>query len=94
MAYARDGYAQEIGRGVRRANKHRQHEAEQAGTATYAKVTHWTPGQLRHTKATELRKMKNLEAARAILGHSSCVVTQIYAEMNEEPAIELARTMG
>ena len=53
-AYARDGYAQEIGRGVRRANKHRQQEAEKAGTATYEKVMHWTPGQLRHTKATRV----------------------------------------
>jgi integrase len=57
-------------------------------------IEHWVPGQLRHTKATELRQMRNLEAARAILGHSSSTVTQIYAEMNEEPALEIARKLG
>jgi len=35
-----------------------------------------------------------LEAARAILGHTSTTVTEIYAELNEQPAIEVARQLG
>lgn len=92
-AFARGGYRQVIRRTVERINEQRAKEAEEAGVE-FAAVPHWTPNQLRHTKATELRKMKNLEAARAILGHGSTAVTTIYAELNEEPAIEVAREFG
>jgi integrase len=54
----------------------------------------WAPNQLRHLKATEIREMKNLEIARAVLGHGSQTTTLIYAELNEEPAKEFARKMG
>lgn len=57
-------------------------------------LPHWTPNQLRHLKATELRKMRNLEVARVVLGHTSATVTQIYAELNEEPAIQAAKEFG
>ncbi|MBM4094986.1 MAG: site-specific integrase, partial [Planctomycetes bacterium] len=92
-AYARGGYRQVIRRAVIRVNRQRRKEAEMTGE-TATQLPHWTPNQLRHLKATELRKMRNLEAARAILGHSSTTVTQIYAEMNEGPAIEVARASG
>lgn len=90
--FARGGYRQVIRRAVQRINAQRVKDAP-AG-ADVELLPHWVPGQLRHTAATTLRQMKNLEAARAILGHTSSTTTAIYAELNEEPAIELARKLG
>ena len=100
--YARGGYRQVIRRAVERINARRVPAAgEQKGSpnlgeanAEVVLLPHWAPNQLRHAKATELRRMHNLEAARAILGHSSSATTQIYAELNEEPAIDIARKLG
>jgi len=62
--------------------------AEKAG------VQHWAPNQLRHTRATEIRKMFGLEAAQVILGHASADITQTYAERNESLAAEVALKTG
>lgn len=32
-------------------------------------IPHWSPGQLRHGKATEVRKTHGIEAAQVVLGH-------------------------
>ncbi|NQT19264.1 MAG: tyrosine-type recombinase/integrase, partial [Planctomycetes bacterium] len=45
-------------------------------------VPHWTTHQLRHSFATRIRKQYGLETARAMLGHRSIVVTEIYAELD------------
>lgn len=50
--------------------------------------THWHPHQLRHNCATRIRKHRGIDAARAVLGHSSIIQTAEYAELD----IELART--
>ena len=39
----------------------------------------WTPHQLRHGRATQVRNTFGLEAAQAVLGHASIDATQIYA---------------
>lgn len=39
----------------------------------------WTPHQLRHGRATQVRNAFGLEAAQAVLGHASIDATQIYA---------------
>ncbi len=54
----------------------------------------WTPNQLRHTFATEVRKEHGLEAAQVLLGHSKADVTQIYAEKNEALAVAIAAKRG
>lgn len=59
-----------------------------------AKLQHWSPNQLRHTAATIIRKQFGLEAAQVILGHSELSVTQVYAEADQEKAIEIARKIG
>lgn len=59
-----------------------------------AKVSPWAPNQLRHTKATELRKLFGVDAASTILGHSNLETTQVYAEMNREKAMEIMRKIG
>ncbi|QEL19092.1 tyrosine-type recombinase/integrase [Limnoglobus roseus] len=51
-----------------------QAAAEKAG------VPHWHPNQLRHWAATETRRLLSLDAARALLGHSSPTTTLVYAE--------------
>lgn len=38
----------------------------------------WHPNQLRHIAGTLIRKQFNLEAARAVLGHHSAAVTEVY----------------
>ncbi|WP_200761185.1 tyrosine-type recombinase/integrase [Poriferisphaera corsica] len=54
----------------------------------------WNLNQLRHSRATELNKHYNMEAAQVSLGHSSLNTAQIYAEKNLELAVEIARDMG
>lgn len=54
----------------------------------------WSPNQLRHTRATEIRKTHGLEAASVILGHSGLAITQTYAEQDRAKAIALVETHG
>ena len=59
-----------------------------------AGVEVWTPNQLRHTGATEIRKKYGLEAAQVICGHERADVTQVYAERDRELAERVAREVG
>lgn len=54
----------------------------------------WSPNQLRHAAATQIRKLYGLEAAQVILGHSSANVTQIYAEVDRDKAMNVALAIG
>jgi integrase len=54
----------------------------------------WSPNQLRHATATEVRKQFGLEAAQIILGHSAADVTQVYAERDLAKGLEVARQIG
>lgn len=54
----------------------------------------WTPNQLRHTAATEIRKLYGLEAAQVICGHAQADVTQVYAERDLRLAIRVAGEVG
>jgi integrase len=54
----------------------------------------WSPNQLRHTAATEIRSKFGLEAAQVTLGHSNANVTQIYAERDLSKAAEIMRQVG
>ena len=44
---------------------------------------------LRHAKATQIRREAGLDAARAVLGHRTPVVTDVYAELDETKAAEI-----
>jgi len=59
-----------------------------------AKIESWSPNQLRHTAATDIRKRFGLEASRVILGHSSADTTLVYAERDYEAAKAVIRQMG
>ena len=54
----------------------------------------WSPNQLRHAAATEIRREFGLEAAQVILGHSQANVTQVYAERDIAKGLEVARLIG
>jgi site-specific recombinase XerC len=54
----------------------------------------WSPNQLRHSAATEIRSRFGLEAAQVILGHSRADVTQVYAERDLAKAKTVVREVG
>lgn len=54
----------------------------------------WSPGQLRHNFATEVRRDYGLESAQVLLGHSKCDITQVYAERDQRRAVEVALKIG
>jgi len=75
-SYNANSYRQAIIRAVARANSVRK-EADPAAP----EIPDWHPHQLRHSAATMLRREFGLDVARAVLGHSSPVVTEVYAEL-------------
>lgn len=60
-----------------------------------AKVPVWSPGQLRHTRATDIRHaFGSIEAAKAVLGHTDTRITEIYAERDLKLAADVMRKIG
>jgi integrase len=58
------------------------------------KLQVWSPNQLRHSAATEIRRKFGLDAAGVILGHTDIGVTQVYAEQDRHKAIDIAAKIG
>lgn len=54
----------------------------------------WHPHQLRHTAATNIRKEYGLDAARAVLGHRTPVITEVYAELDQSKAVKVIGEIG
>lgn len=95
-----DAYARAIEGAQKRYNEGRL--VREAGARTDKKklkytsekrkpMEHWTPLQIRHTVATQIRQTHGLEGAQAVLGHSSLDATQIYAEKRDDLARSVAR---
>lgn len=59
-----------------------------------AGVPHWTPNQLRHLRATEIRSQYSSDHARVVLGHALAGITGRYAEPDLEKAAKVAREIG
>lgn len=57
-------------------------------------LPHWTPNQLRHTRATEVRRVHGIDAAGALLGHTKLETTQVYAERQLSLATSIALASG
>ena len=83
--YDVDSYRRAIKYAIRKANKTR-------GAAE--KIPEWYPLQLRHSRATEIRRQFGLEAAQVMLGHKRADVTEVYAERNLEQAVSIAKQIG
>jgi integrase len=60
----------------------------------WRKANRWSPNQLRHRAATEIRRLYGLEAAQVTLGHAYADVTQIYAERDHTLAANIMREVG
>ena len=69
-------------------------KAQQAALTAWRKAHRWHPHQLRHNAATELRKEFGIEAARIILGHRSAAITEVYAEQDQQKAVEAMVRVG
>lgn len=54
----------------------------------------WSPRQLRHTRATMIRQLYGLEAAKAVLGHADTKITEIYAERDLGLAVKIMQEIG
>lgn len=90
--------------GSNRSRKPRRAPTKEFTAGTYARsirnvceresITPWSPNQLRHTAATEIRKEHGLETSQIVLGHSSADVTQIYAERDMERGADWALKHG
>lgn len=59
-----------------------------------AGVAKWSPNQLRHRAADEARNEMGLDAAQARLGHANAKITEVYAKISLEKAMEIAKKMG
>jgi integrase len=60
----------------------------------WRKLHRWHPHRLRHSAATRLRKEYGLDVARAVLGHQSAEITEVYAEMDTTKAIQVMGEVG
>jgi integrase len=99
--YNVQSYGRAITRGIELANRARAGEccrtkapADWCDGCRAKAIPHWHPHQLRHTKATEIRRAAGLDAARAVLGHRSPAVTEVYAELDMLKAAEVMAKIG
>lgn len=57
-------------------------------------IPFWTPNQVRHAAATEIRRRFGIEAAQDFLGHEHMQTSEIYAERSHERSRKIAEEMG
>jgi integrase len=67
---------------------------EKAELKIWYKQYHWHPHQLRHNAATFLRKEFGIDTARIILGHRSAIITEVYAELDHQKAMDAIVKIG
>lgn len=77
---------------------------EQYDTAAYRRAIHraceragiekWSPNQLRHLRAGEIKERLGIEVAGAVLGHRHLKTTEVYADRKLQQSIEAARLLG
>jgi integrase len=97
--YKVGSYAVAVARGCQKADREARSMAIKSGMpAAKAEATlfvpHFHPHQIRHTKATEIRREAGLDAARAVLGHRSPRITEVYAEIDICKAAEVMSRLG
>jgi integrase len=85
--YTVDSYRRAIEYGIKGANREPERGESRA-------IPHWHPHQLRHNAATRLRREFGLDVTRAVLGHSSPIITEHYAELDGAKAAEAMEKVG
>jgi hypothetical protein len=83
-----------IAYGIRKANRESERKAKEAGAKIPEPIPHWSAGRIRHNAATRLRREFGLDVTRAVLGHSSPIVTEVYAELDGAKAAEAMERVG
>lgn len=86
-SYDVDSYRRAITYGINRTNRQRRQDGQ-------TEIPHWFPLQLRHSRATEIRRTFGLEASQVYLGHKRADVTQVYAERDLAVGVHVARQVG
>ncbi|WP_425400176.1 tyrosine-type recombinase/integrase [Aeoliella sp.] len=99
--YTVAGYRRAIARACVRAfphpelsQKEKLTKAEERHLREWRKEHHWHPHRLRHNAGTAIRDALGIEHAQSALGHSKADMTEVYARVNIERAIEAARQIG
>lgn len=94
--YRRDSYTTAIARACRAATSALKEKATAEGrdSSSEDEIPVWSPNQLRHNFATMARKAAGIEASRVLLGHSSAVTTEIYAERDLDAARAVVAKIG
>jgi integrase len=100
--YTTSSYQKAVAKGIKKADaasrKAAIEQALEAGQELPADdvvfVPHWHVHQLRHTTATDVRRLFGLESAQCVLGHSEANVTEIYAERDLALAVRVAAEIG
>lgn len=59
-----------------------------------AGIDRWSPNQLRHLRAGEIKERLGIEVAGAVLGHRHLKTTEIYADRKLKQAVDAARMLG
>ena len=85
--YPPNSYSHAVAKGVEKANAVRS-------KAGLPPLPHWSPNQIRHQFATEVRAKYGLEAAQVLLGHARADVTQVYAVRDNALAVRVAAEAG
>jgi integrase len=91
--YTGSSYATAVADACRKADA-AAHAKNPGVPAEEVLIPRWTPNQLRHAKATEIRREAGLDAARVVLGHRTPVVTEVYAELDTAKAAEVMERLG
>jgi len=92
--YTVPAYRRAIARGVLKANRQRVKDANEQGIEPEL-LPEWSPNQLRHSTATEIRRtFGSLEAAQVVLGHANARITEVYAERDQELARKVMGKIG
>jgi len=90
--YTVSGYGHTITKAIKKA--FRPEGMSEAEFKAWKPPQHWHPHQLRHNAATCIRKEFGLDTARIILGHRSAVITEVYAELDQQKAMEAIVRVG
>jgi integrase len=91
--YTVASYGRAIKEACRKADA-KAHAENKAIPADQVIVPEWHPNQLRHTKATEIRREAGVDGARVVLGHRSPKTTEIYAEIDISKATDIMKRLG
>jgi integrase len=78
-------YGRSIANAIKRHN---------AGKPESEHIPHWHPHQLRHTRALEIKREAGLDVARAVLGHRSPCITEMYATLDVATAAQVMAKIG